>query len=124
MVEVVLQIIFILLATICFLGGANLLRKGAMDFLPAETPPQIVLDNLLRFLSGIYFASGLLFVYAVVFHSEIGNIRYCFGIIVLFSGLGRWLSKAKLGSAGRYFDTIMWIEIGLGILILILTYFT
>lgn len=121
--EIVLRILLGIVAAICFLGGMNLLLKGAMKFLPKDTPPQLVLDNLVRFLAGIYFASGLLFTYAAINTSALGTMIYIFGITVIFSGLGRAYSRFKIGSAGKYFDFIMTLEVVLGISIIALKYF-
>ncbi len=40
--------------------------------------------------------------------------------MVMFSGIGRLISYLKVGSTGKYFINIMWIEILLGIIIIIL----
>lgn len=120
--EISLQILLGLVALICFLGGSNLLLKGAMSFLPKETQPQLVLDDLFRFLSGIYFASGFLFAYAVFHLSTLGNMIYFLGLAVICSGLGRFYSRVKLGSAGKYFDFIMIFEFVLGLVIIALKY--
>jgi hypothetical protein len=122
-VEIALRILLGIVALICFLGGINLLLKGAMRFLPEEMPPQLVLDNLVRFLAGIYFASGFLFTYAVFYTSALESMIYIFGITVIFSGLGRAYSRFKLGSAGKYFDFIMAFEVVLGLSIIALKYF-
>jgi len=121
--EIALQVLLEMVALICFLGGLNLLLKGAMKFLPKEMPPQLVLDNLVRFLAGIYFASGFLFTYAAFNTSALGSMIYIFGITVIFSGLGRVYSRFKIGSAGKYFDFIMLFEIVLGLSIIALKYF-
>lgn len=121
--EIVLRILLGIVALICFLGGINLLIKGAMKFLPKEMPPQLILDNLVRFLAGIYFASGFLFAYATFYTSTLGAMIYIFGITVIFSGLGRAYSRFKVGSAGKYFDFIMTLEVALGLSIIILKYF-
>ena len=102
-----LSILLGFVAIICFLGGLNIILKGAMSFLPKESSPQLVLDNLLRFLGGIYFSGGFLFIYAACNIEKTGNIVYLLGLMVLFSGLGRLYSRIKLGSAGKYFDYIM-----------------
>lgn len=117
---VVIGILLGLIALICFLGGLNILLKGAMNFLPKEMSPQLILDNLVRFLSGIYLGAGFLFAYAAFHVDNIGNITYFLGIIVLFSGLGRLFSRYKVGSAGKYFDFIMILEIFLGLSISVL----
>jgi hypothetical protein len=107
-----------LVALICFLGGINLLRKGAMPFLPANTSAQPVLDNLLRFLAGIYFSCGFLFVYAALATKENGILVFLLGGAVIMSGVGRLSSRLKVGSAGTYFDRIMWFEMILGLAII------
>lgn len=94
--------------------------KGAMSFLPKETPPQLVLDNLIRFLSGIYLGSGFLFGYAAFHVESLGNAVYLLGLIVIFSGLGRLYSRFRVGTAGKYFDLIMSFEIILGLVIILL----
>lgn len=121
--ELALQILMGLIAMICFLDGANILIKGTAHFLPEETPVQYVLDNLLRFLSGIYFGFGFLIAWSVFHISQIHELIYFFGIIVIFSGIGRLYSLLKVGSAGRYFNFIMIFEILLGISLMVLEYF-
>lgn len=120
--EIVLITLLGIVSLICFLGGMNVLLKGAKKFLPKETPTQPVLDNLVRFLGGIYFASGFLFVYAAFCTSTLGLTIYILGIIVIFSGLGRLFSRVKVGSAGNYFDFIMILEIILGLSIIAIKY--
>ncbi|HEU0226652.1 MAG TPA: DUF4345 domain-containing protein [Arachidicoccus soli] len=121
--ELFLQILLGIVSLICLLGGINLLLKGATSFLPKETPVQPVLDDLFRFLSGIYFGLGILMAWVVFNFHEIHNLIYFIGIVVIFSGLGRLYSRIKVGSAGKYFDYIMVFEIILGITIMLLQYF-
>ncbi len=115
-----LSILLGLVAIICFWGGVNVMIKGAMPFLPEDTPPQLVLDDLIRFLSGIYLGSGFLFAYAAFNTANIGNLVYFLGIMVGLSGLGRLYSRYKVGTAGKYFDVIMIVEILLGLVIIVL----
>lgn len=109
-----------LVSLICFLGGTNIMLKGAMYFLPEETPPQLILDDLVRFLSGIYFGSGFLFAYAAFHVANSAGFIYFLGLAVIFSGLGRLYSRFKVGSAGKYFDFITGVEIVLGVAIILL----
>lgn len=102
--EIVLSLLLGIVSLICFLGGMNLLLKGAMKFLPKGIPTQVVMDNLVRFLSGIYFASGILFAYAAFNIFTLGLTIYILGIIVIFSGLDSLFSRLKVGSAGKFFD--------------------
>ncbi|HRP01018.1 MAG TPA: DUF4345 domain-containing protein [Candidatus Kapabacteria bacterium] len=117
-----LRIVLGLVAMICFLGGLNIMLKGANGFLPKDIAPQLVLDNLLRFLSGIYFGSGILFIYSLINVESLGSFIYCMGCVVCFSGLGRLYSRIKVGSAGMYFDIIMLVEVLLGLIIILLEY--
>lgn len=120
--EITLQILLGLVAFICLAGGLNLLIKGAGSFLPNGTPAPPVLDDLFRFLSGIYFGLGILMAWVVFNLHEIGDLIYFIGIVVIFSGLGRLYSRVKVGPAGKYFDYMMALEIVLGIVIIILQY--
>lgn len=121
--ELALQILLGLVTLICLLGGLNLLIKGVHSFLPDTTPPQPVLDNLFRFLSGIYFGLGFLMAWVDFHFHETNGLVYFIGLVVIFSGLGRLYSRMKLGSAGSYFDSMMIVEIVLGIGIVVLQYF-
>ena len=120
--EISLQILLGLVSIICLLGGTNLLIKGAGSFLPKDlvTPP--VLDNLFRFLSGIYLSLGFLVIFVLLNIHQLSNLVYFIGIVVIFSGLGRLYSRTKVGSGGKYLDFIMVFEIVLGIGIIVLQY--
>ncbi len=118
--QLAIQIILILVALICFLGGANLLVKGAHAFLPTGTPPQRVLDDLFRFLSGIYFGLGFLLAWVAYDLHDEHELIYFIGIVIMCSGLGRLYSRMRVGSAGKYFDFIMTFEIVLGIVLIVL----
>jgi len=121
--ELALQILLGMISLICLSGGANLLIKGAAKFLPEPAPPHQSLDNLFRFLSGIYFSLGFLIAWVVFSVDTVGNLIHFIGVVVIFSGLGRLYSRMKVGTAGKYFDFIMSFEIGLGVVIIVLQYF-
>jgi hypothetical protein len=74
-------------------------------------------------LSGIYFGLGFLMVWVVFSFHKVNNLIYFIGTVVIFSGLGRLYSRIKVGSAGKYFDYMMIVEIILGISIVLLHYF-
>jgi hypothetical protein len=120
--ELALKILLGLVTLICLLGGTNLMLKGSNAFLPESVRPQPVLDNLFRFLSGIYFGLGFLMAWVVFHFNEVHDLIYFIGLVVVFSGLGRLYSKVKVGSAGSYFNSMMVIEIVLGLLIMVLQY--
>lgn len=120
--ELFLQLLLGAVSLICLSGGLNLLVKGAGSFLPTDTPVPRTLDDLFRFLSGIYFGLGILMAWVVFNFHNVHGLIYCIGIVVVFSGLGRWYSRIKVGSAGKYFDYIMVVEIALGMSIVLLQY--
>ncbi|MCZ2397229.1 MAG: DUF4345 domain-containing protein [Chitinophagales bacterium] len=115
-----ISILLGIVALICLSGGINLMIKGAMQFVPESTPPQLVLDNLFRFLTGIYLSGGFLFGYCALNIDSADHIVYFLGLMVVFSGLGRLYSRLRMGSAGKYFDSIMVVEILLGLSIIVL----
>ena len=118
-----LQVLLGLVSLICLIGGLNLLIKGAGSFLPETSPTPPVLDNLFRFLSGIYFGLGFLMMWVVFNLHKINDLIYFIGIVVIFSGLGRLYSRIKVGSGGKYLNFIMFFEIILGMIIILLEYF-
>jgi Domain of unknown function (DUF4345) len=115
--DLTLQILLGIVSLICLLDGMNLLLKGSGSYLPdtVQIPP--ILDNLFRFLSGIYFGLGFLMTWVVFNFHQISHLIYFIGIFVAFSGLGRLYSKIKVGSAGKNVDNIMLFEIILGVCI-------
>lgn len=121
--ELTLQILLGAVSLICFTGGSNLLIKGAGSFLPEKTKPPIILDNLFRFLSGIYFGMAFLLAWVVIHIHEVNELNYFLGIVISCSGLGRLYSRIQVGSGGKYLDSIMVFEIVLGIAIILLQYF-
>ena len=117
--EIILRILLGLVTLICLAGGLNLMIKGAGSFLPSTFQPQPVLDNLFRFLAGIYFGMGFLMSWVVIHFHDQNNLIYFVGLVVIFSGLGRLYSRIRVGAAGKYFDTMMVIEIILGLFIIV-----
>jgi hypothetical protein len=95
--ELTLRMVLGLITLICWAGGLNLLAKGAVSFLPSTTPPQRVLDNLVRFLSGIYFGLGFLMAWTVVHFSGLTELIYYIGVVVICSGLGREIFRLYHG---------------------------
>lgn len=120
--ELSLIILLGIVSLICLSGGLNLLIKGSGHFLPKDTLPQRTLDDLFRFLSGIYFSLGFLVAWVIFHIKQENNIIYFIGIVVVFSGLGRLYSRIKVGSAGKYFDSMIIVEIILGLTIIALQF--
>jgi hypothetical protein len=118
-----ITIILGIISIICLLGGLNILLKGAGYFLPKETPPQIVLDNVVRFMAGIYFGMGFLVAWTALHLDQIHDLVYLLGIVVFCSGLGRLYSRIKMGSGGMYLFAMMCLEIVLGGTLILLQYY-
>ena len=116
--ELALKILLGLITIICLLGGINLMTKGTKAFLPDTVPPQPRLDNLFRFLSGIYLGLGFLMLWVTIHSNQVGDLLYFIGITVSFSGLGRLYSRIKVGSPGKYYDVMMILEFCLGVSII------
>ena len=100
------------------------MTKGAKSFLSETLPPQPRLDNLFRFLSGIYFSLGFLMLWVTIHSGQAGDLLYFIGVIVFFSGVGRLYSRLKVGSPGAYYDSMMALECCLGVSIVLLHYFS
>jgi len=120
--ELILQIVLGIISLICLGIGLNLLIKGAKHFSP-ESVLHPKLDNVFRFLSGMFFSFGFLLIWIVFHIHEIQEQVYFIGMVVAFAGLGRLYSMVKVGSAGKYQDIIMILEILLGLSIIVLQYF-
>lgn len=121
--EIALQILLGIVAFICMTGGINLFIKGVGYFLPENTDPQTKLDNVFRFLSGMYFSFGFILIWIILHIETTTHLIYLIGVVVLCAALGRLYSSIKLGSAGENLDRIMFMEIAIGIGIMLLQYF-
>lgn len=120
--EIALKVLLGLVALICFLGGTNLMVKGTKSFLPDNVPPQPRLDNLFRFLSGIYIGLGFLMTWVTIHSRQMSDLICFVGVVVICSGLGRLYSRIKVGSPGSYYDIMMVVETLLGLSIIALRY--
>jgi hypothetical protein len=79
-----------LIASIAFIGGALQMYLGQPD-----TSPR--LDNVHRFLAGIYFSTGLISSWAAMTVRQQGTLIYLLAFGVLMGGIGRLISIRKVG---------------------------
>lgn len=121
--ELYIQILLSIIAMICLVGGSNLLIKGVGYFLPEGTPPQPRLDNLMRFLSGMYLGMAFLIGWVVFHIEEHHHLIYLMALVVALAGTGRVYSQIKVGSAGTYLNFVAIMEILLGIALTVLQYY-
>src|SRR4051812_22337955 len=113
--ELALQILFGIVTFICLTSGINLFLKGVGYFLPENTPPQPLLDNIFRFLNGMYFSFGFLLIWIIFHIKTTTELIYLIGIVVICAALGRLYSKIKVGSAGKKYNHMMLAELAIGL---------
>ncbi len=119
----ILQILLGIVSLICLGVGLSQTIKGTKHFLPEAMPAQPKLDNTFRFLSSMFFSFGFLLIWVISHIDEITGQIYFIGIVISCAGVGRLYSRIKVGSAGKYQDCIMVLEIILGICVIVLQYF-
>jgi hypothetical protein len=69
-----------------------------------ETSPR--LDNVHRFMAGVYFSMGLIALWAGVTIRQQGFLVYLLALAVLLAGIGRLVSISKVGLPK---PTVVWI---------------
>jgi hypothetical protein len=72
-----------------FIRGHEPVAERSRLLLHDTVPPPRVIDNLFRFLCGIYFGLGFLTIWVIVSLHGHKDLIYFMGIVVIFSGLGR-----------------------------------
>jgi hypothetical protein len=80
----------LLISAIAFSGGALQMYLGQPD-----TSPR--LDNVHRFMAGIYFSTGLISSWAAMTVRQQGTLIYLLAFGVLMGGIGRLISIRKVG---------------------------
>ena len=88
--QVVVQICLFLVAAIAMFGGALQMYLGQ-----PETSAR--LDNVHRFMAGVYFSTGVISLWAALTIRQQGFLVYLLAMGVLLAGIGRLLSISKVG---------------------------
>jgi hypothetical protein len=88
--QIVVQVCLSLVAAIAIVGGSLQLYRGQPD-----TSPR--LDNVHRFMAGVYLSTGIICLWAAVTIREQGVLVYLLALGVLLAGCGRLLSISKVG---------------------------
>ena len=86
----IVQVCLFLVTAIALLGGTVQMAKGQ-----PHTTPQ--LDNVHRFMAGVYFGMGLICLWAALTIRQQGTLVYLIALGILLAGLGRLLSISKVG---------------------------
>jgi hypothetical protein len=88
--QIVVQVCLFLVAAIAVFGGSLQLYLGQPD-----TSPR--LDNVHRFMAGVYLSTGLICLWAGITVRQQGFLIYLLALGVLLAGIGRLISIAKVG---------------------------
>ena len=88
--QIVVQVCLFLVAAIAMFGGALQMFLGQPDTLPS-------LDNVHRFMAGVYFSTGLISLWAALTIREQGFLVYLLALGVMLAGIGRLVSISKVG---------------------------
>ena len=86
----IVQVCLFLVAAIALLGGTLQLALGQ----PGTTPR---LDNVHRFMAGVYFSTGLINLWAGLTIRRQGTLVYLLAFGVLMAGVGRLVSITRVG---------------------------
>ena len=84
------QICLFLVAAIAMLGGTLQMFLGQPD-----TSPR--LDNVHRFMAGVYFSTGLINLWAAITIRRQRTLVYLLALGVLLAGVGRLVSMSQVG---------------------------
>jgi hypothetical protein len=88
--QVVVQVCLFLVAAIAIFGGALQMYLGQPDTLPR-------LDNVHRFMAGVYLSTGVICLWAGITVRQQGALVYLLALGVLLAGIGRLVSISKVG---------------------------
>ncbi|HET7786773.1 MAG TPA: DUF4345 family protein [Myxococcales bacterium] len=88
--QVVVRICLLLVAAIAISGGALQMYRGQ-----PESDPR--LDNVHRFMAGVYLSTGAINLWAAITIRRQGALVYLLALGVLLAGVGRLVSIRKVG---------------------------
>jgi hypothetical protein len=86
----IVQVCLFLVAAICMFGGALQMFLGQPDTTPR-------LDNVHRFMAGVYFSTGFINLWAAITIRRQGTLVYLLALGVLLAGTGRLVSISQVG---------------------------
>ncbi|HEY7372490.1 MAG TPA: DUF4345 family protein [Polyangia bacterium] len=88
--QIVVRVCLFLVAAIAMAGGSLQMYLGQPDTTPR-------LDNVHRFMAGVYLSTGFISLWAAITVRQQGALVYLLALGVLMAGTGRLLSIAKVG---------------------------
>jgi Domain of unknown function (DUF4345) len=97
--QIVVQVCLFLVAAIAIFGGSLQMYLGQPDTAPR-------LDNVHRFMAGVYLSTGIICLWAAFTIRQQGALVYLLALGVLLAGCGRLLSISKVGLPK---PTVVWL---------------
>ena len=88
--QIIVQVCLFLVAAIAVFGGSLQMYLGQPD-----TSPR--LDNVHRFMAGVYLSTGVICLWAAITVRQQGVLVYLLALGVLLAGIGRLVSISKVG---------------------------
>src|SRR5450755_1057215 len=88
--QLVVRVCLFLVAAIAVFGGTVQMVLGQPD-----TSPR--LDNVHRFMAGVYLATGIISLWAAITIGQQGTLVYLLALGVLLAGVGRLVSISRVG---------------------------
>ena len=88
--QLVVRVCLFLVAAIAMFGGTVQMVLGQPD-----TSPR--LDNVHRFMAGVYLATGIISLWAAITIRQQGTLVYLLALGVLLGGVGRLVSIGRVG---------------------------
>jgi hypothetical protein len=88
--QLVVRVCLLIIAAIAIFGGSLQMRLGQ-----PETAPR--LDNVHRFMAGVYLATGVICLWAAITVRQQDTLVYLLAFGVLLGGIGRLVSIGKVG---------------------------
>lgn len=95
----IVQVCLFIVAAIAILGGALQMYLGQPDTLPR-------LDNVHRFMAGVYFSTGVINFWAAFTIRQQGTLVYLLALGVFLAGVGRLVSISRVGLPK---PTVVWL---------------
>src|SRR5690348_17502083 len=87
-----------IIVRIClFIVAAIALSGGTLQFLRGQPETEPRLDNVHRFMAGVYFSTGLIALWAGITIRQQGTLVYLLALGLLLAGSGRLLSISRVG---------------------------
>lgn len=87
-----------LVVRVClFIVAAIAISGGALQMFLGQPETSARLDNVHRFMAGVYFSTGVINLWAAITIRQQGTLVYLLALGVLLAGVGRLVSIRRMG---------------------------